>query len=93
MILVDFIYLKVHFTQPFLRKDTEKLTFNLNWKESVEVEFMYQKSVINYAEMPELDAQVVSLKIKVSARRTFKKMKCFMVLRKFQGKFPLFRKL
>lgn len=68
-ILLNAVYFKGDWAQPFEKKDTSKRSFyiNNNWfNNKVEVDTMFRQDFYFYGELPELKAQFVELPYQVS---------------------------
>lgn len=61
MVLVNAIYYKGKWKYPFDARRTNEQNFNINTRKQQNVKFMVNEILLNYAELPELDAKVVEL--------------------------------
>lgn len=60
-VLVNAIYFKAKWLNPFSEQSTSKSGFHINSKQQVQVDTMYIDDRFNYADLPELDATALEL--------------------------------
>jgi len=65
LVLVNAVYFKGPWLYPFKKEYTENRDFYTDETNKVEVPFMYQKKHLGYADLSDLDAQLLELPYEV----------------------------
>ncbi|XP_061394172.1 serine protease inhibitor 42Dd [Musca vetustissima] len=60
-VLVNAIYFKAKWLKPFSKSSTTKMNFNVNTKQQVQVDMMFQDDKFQYGEFDNLDAKVLEM--------------------------------
>lgn len=61
LVLVNAVYFNGQWEQPFLKQHTTKETFHTSLSQTVEVFFMKNRGYFPYADLEDLEAQLISL--------------------------------